>query len=297
MEIKRLLTIVLILILAFTMVACQNGDNAVEETGNNVVDTDDSSKAEEEVIDLKIGCVAATRPSVELMKEALEDTKYNVEIMVFDGNNLPAEALNAGEIDGLFCNSRQWMEAFNKENDANLSMAFPYYCSYSGLYSSKVDSVSELPEGAEIVCSNGLTNIDQALKLLKKAGLIELNDSPREGDHYSILDITENKKNIKVTPVELVTTMNSIHDVDAVVASAVIVRDSGIMSPNDYIALCDPEGITPHGLIVNKEDESSEWAKLAEEIMNTEEYYEKFNERYDGTFILEVEFEERFSEK
>ena len=253
-----------------------------------------TTEAKKEPVTLKIGCVAATEPCVQIMKEAMEGTGYEVEVVVFDGNNLPAEALNAGDIDGLFCNSLKWMNTFNEENNADLAMAFPYYFSYAGLYSAKWDSPEAFPDGAKVIVSNGLSNIDGGLRILQNAGLITLAETPSENNFYSIIDIVENPKNIQITPAELTTAMSSINDVDGVVASAVIVKESGVMSPSEHMGLSTRDQMTPQGLIVSGKDENAEWVTVAKEQMEQQKWYDAFNERFDGTFILYSEIDKYF---
>ena len=253
-----------------------------------------TTEAKKEPVTLKIGCVAATEPCVQIMKEAMEGTGYEVEVVVFDGNNLPAEALNAGDIDGLFCNSLKWMNTFNEENNADLAMAFPYYFSYAGLYSAKWDSPEAFPDGAKVIVSNGLSNIDGGLRILQNAGLITLAETPSENNSYSIIDIVENPKNIQITPAELTTAMSSINDVDGVVASAVIVKESGVMSPSEHMGLSTRDQMTPQGLIVSGKDENAEWVSVAKEQMEQQKWYDAFNERFDGTFILYSEIDKYF---
>ena len=253
-----------------------------------------TTEAKKEPVTLKIGCVAATEPCVQIMKEAMEGTGYEVEVVVFDGNNLPAEALNAGDIDGLFCNSLKWMNTFNEENNADLAMAFPYYFSYAGLYSAKWDSPEAFPDGAKVIVSNGLSNIDGGLRILQNAGLITLAETPSENNFYSIIDIVENPKNIQITPAELTTAMSSINDVDGVVASAVIVKESGVMSPSEHMGLSTRDQMTPQGLIVSGKDENAEWVSVAKEQMEQQKWYDAFNERFVGTFILYSEIDKYF---
>lgn len=250
-----------------------------------------TTEAKKEPVTLKIGCVAATEPCVQIMKEAMEGTGYEVEVVVFDGNNLPAEALNAGDIDGLFCNSLKWMNTFNEENNADLAMAFPYYFSYAGLYSAKWDSPEAFPDGAKVIVSNGLSNIDGGLRILQNAGLITLAETPSENNFYSIIDIVENPKNIQITPAELTTAMSSINDVDGVVASAVIVKESGVMSPSEHMGLSTRDQMTPQGLIVSGKDENAEWVSVAKEQMEQQKWYEHLMSRFDGTFILYSEID------
>ena len=281
MKRKKLTCMILIGLMALSLMACSNSESNTDNAENQT---------------LKIGCVSATEPCVQIMKEAMEGTGYEVEVVVFDGNNLPAEALNAGDIDGLFCNSLKWMKTFNEENNADLAMAFPYYFSYAGLYSAKWDSPEDFPDGATVIVSNGLSNVDGGLRILQNAGLITLADEPSENGFYSIIDIVDNPKNIQITPAELTTAMSGINDVDGVVASAVIVKESGIMSPSEHMALSTRDQMTPQGLIVNAKDEGAEWVVIAKKQMEQQKYYEEFNERFDGTFILYDEIDKYFPE-
>ena len=288
---KKFFTLIMALVIVMSLVACGGSSTPTEPEKEDPAVSDSST---DEPQTLKIGCVAVTAPCVEIMKEALAGTGYEVEVVVFDGNNLPAEALNAGDIDGLFCNSLKWMNTFNEENNANLAMVFPYYYSINGLYSAKWTSVDAFPDGSKIVVSNGLANIDSALRILENSGLIKLAETPAENDFYSVIDIVENPKNIEIIPSELTTAISSIHDVDGAVASSLVVKESGILDPGSYLALPALDTMTPQGLIVNEADVEAEWATLANELMNQEQWYEKFNEAFEFSFILYGEIDERY---
>lgn len=301
---KKMMSLLLSGMMVLSLAACSGSETAKETTKEEPKTEAKETAAKEseaatteakkEPVTLKIGCVAATEPCVQIMKEAMEGTGYEVEVVVFDGNNLPAEALNAGDIDGLFCNSLKWMNTFNEENNADLAMAFPYYFSYAGLYSAKWDSPEAFPDGAKVIVSNGLSNIDGGLRILQNAGLITLAETPSENNSYSIIDIVENPKNIQITPAELTTAMSSINDVDGVVASAVIVKESGVMSPSEHMGLSTRDQMTPQGLIVSGKDENAEWVSVAKEQMEQQKWYDAFNERFDGTFILYSEIDKYF---
>ena len=301
---KKMMSLLLSGMMVLSLAACSGSETAKETTKEEPKTEAKETAAKEseaatteakkEPVTLKIGCVAATEPCVQIMKEAMEGTGYEVEVVVFDGNNLPAEALNAGDIDGLFCNSLKWMNPFHEENNADLAMAFPYYFSYAGLYSAKWDSPEAFPDGAKVIVSNGLSNIDGGLRILQNAGLITLAETPSENNFYSIIDIVENPKNIQITPAELTTAMSSINDVDGVVASAVIVKESGVMSPSEHMGLSTRDQMTPQGLIVSGKDENAEWVSVAKEQMEQQKWYDAFNERFDGTFILYSEIDKYF---
>ena len=295
---KKMMSLLLSGMMVLSLAACSGSETAKESTKEEPKTEAKETAAKEseaatteakkEPVTLKIGCVAATEPCVQIMKEAMEGTGYEVEVVVFDGNNLPAEALNAGDIDGLFLKSLKMMNNINKKNNADLAMAFPYYFSYAGLYSAKWDSPEAFPDGAKVIVSNGLSNIDGGLRILQNAGLITLAETPSENNFYSII------KNIQITPAELTTAMSSINDVDGVVASAVIVKESGVMSPSEHMGLSTRDQMTPQGLIVSGKDENAEWVTVAKEQMEQQKWYDAFNERFDGTFILYSEIDKYF---
>ena len=68
------------------------------------------------------------------------------------------------------------------------------------------------------------------------------------------------------------------------------------MSPSEHMALSTRDQMTPQGLIVNAKDEGAEWVATAKKQMEQQKYYEEFNERFDGTFILYDEIDKYFPE-
>ncbi len=55
--------------------------------------------ASEEKEKITIGCMPLNKEAVEALSEIMKKDGYDLEVKVFDGNNLPAEALSANEID------------------------------------------------------------------------------------------------------------------------------------------------------------------------------------------------------
>ncbi|MBU3915678.1 hypothetical protein KKA14_09110, partial [bacterium] len=87
---------------------------------------------------LKLGCLAYSEPIIQWVKEGLAPHGYTVEVVMFDANQLPATALNDGNLDGIFANHRPWILTFNKMNNADLEMVKPYYFhSFFAIYSKK----------------------------------------------------------------------------------------------------------------------------------------------------------------
>lgn len=265
----KIFSSVLIVVFSFSLVAC-------------------SSKTEDKKTGarhIKIGCVATTEGAAKFIKEAIEKGGNTAELVMFDGNNLPATALKDGSIDAVFANHLPWINTFNKENNVDLQMVQPYfYFSPFRMYSTKYKSVEELPEKANIIIPNDPANQDRSIRMLSECNLVKLGE--KKGNFYTKLDIIENPKKLQFTEVEITNTARSIRDVDAVFAMAFIAQKTGNIDPNVYLYE-DPKSSTyPMGLIVKAKDANEKWAVDAMKSLKSDENKKKFNDTFKGAFTL-----------
>ena len=222
--------------------------------------------------------------AVQVVKELMADKGYEMEVMVFDGNNLPAEALMADEIDCLLLNHLPWINNFNEQNGSELTMVKGFtYASLFGIYSAKHDSIEDIPENGTIIVSNDPANMHRSLLFMQKLGLIKLGE--QSGDCSTVLDITENPKNLQIVEVETTNTAGSFQDADASISFSSVMRNAGI-DAHSYLAE-DGEYVNyPTGFFVNKGDEESAWAKALIEVTNTEDFQKKFDEIFQGAYMI-----------
>jgi D-methionine transport system substrate-binding protein len=234
---------------------------------------------------LKLGCLAYSEPMMQWIKEGLEPLGYKIEIVMFDANQLPATALKDGNVDGIIANHRPWMLTFNKENNCDLEMVKPYYFySFFAIYSTKHKKLNEIPQNATITIPGDPTNLSRSLIILKEAGLITLGE--KKGVFYTIIDIKDNPKKIKFIEAEITQTARSIHDVDAVIATAYFISAAAKLNPRVFL-FEDPQNQQyAIGLIVKREDINSPWAKEAMKILKKEKNKARFNEKFKGQYFL-----------
>ncbi len=253
-------------------------------TGCGKSQTKEADAEGENKTSITIGCMPLNEAAVSTIADAMNSKGYNVEVKVFDGNNLPAQALKADEIDCLILNHLPWITNFNKENNAELTMVKGFsYSSYNGLYSSKHTSVDQIPDGGKIIISNDPSNMDRGLRFLQKLGLITLGD--KTDTYYTVLDIKDNPKNLQLIEVETTNTAGSYQDADAAISFSSVMRNAGI-DPTSYIAE-DGEYVNyPTGIFVNKGDDNSQWAKDMVDVTKTQEFIDKFNEIFQGAYVL-----------
>lgn len=233
---------------------------------------------------ISIGCMPLNQQAVESIKAMMEPKGYTVEVVVFDGNNLPAEALKADEIDGLILNHLPWITNFNEQNDAELTLVDGFtYASRFGLYSAKHSSIDEIPDNGTIIVSNDPSNMDRSLRFLNKLGLITLGE--KADQYYTVLDIAENTKNLQILEVETTNTAGSFQDADACISFTSVMRNAGY-DASSYLAE-DGEYVNyPTGLFVNKGDETAQWAKDLVAVTQTKEYKDKFDEIFQGAYMI-----------
>lgn len=240
--------------------------------------------AEGEGKKISIGCMPLNAEGVMAIKELLEPKGYTLDVVVFDGNNLPAEALKAREIDALILNHLPWIKNFNRQHNSELTMVDGLaYASIFGLYSAKHKTIEEIPNGGTIIISNDPSNMDRSLRFLERLGLLKLGE--KTGLYYSVLDIAENPRSLKIIEVETTNTAGSYKDADASIAFSSVMRNAGF-DAKSYLAE-DGEHINyPTGLFVNKGDENSDWAKAIVAVTKTKVFHEKFDAIFDGAYRL-----------
>jgi D-methionine transport system substrate-binding protein len=94
------------------------------------------------------------------------------------------------------------MQEFNAGNDGSLVAVQPVYNFVIAFYSSSIDDIADLPQGATIAVPNDGSNLGRALALLDAEGVIGLDP---EIDPYqaTIVDIAENPKDVEFLEVPI----------------------------------------------------------------------------------------------
>lgn len=272
----------LIFALIFTMVVFTGCTSKSNEPAPNLAPAPAETKLEK--TEFNIGCMPLNEPAVQEIAKMMEPLGYTVEVRVFDGNNLPAIALKDGDIDSLILNHLPWINTFNDQNNSELVMVEPYmYASLFGFYSAKYDSIADIPDNATIIVSNDPSNMQRSLEFLEKLEFIKLGE--KKGEFYTSLDIIENSRNIQLVEVETTATASSFNDADGSISFSSVMKNAGI-DAYSYLAEDGKYVNYPTGLVVNKGNEDAKWVNDLIEVVNTEEYKEKFNEIFQGAYVL-----------
>lgn len=267
---KKIIALTLICSMLFAFTACTGG---AAKTA-----TDAPAEEVKAPTKIKLATIPNIEPRLQIAKEILKEINVDVEIVVFDGNAMPATALKDGAVDGLIVNHLKWINTFNKANGSNLVMVEPYYY-YSPIrmFSKKWKSIEEFPQGAVIAVSNDPSNLEIALEMLQKVGLIKLGE--KTGEFYTEVDIVENPKDIKLVMAETINVAKSIDDADAVISFTFYAVRAGGVDPNDFLAENEKDKEEcPVGLVVQDGNQNVEWAKYLAENLPKDKWTQKADE-------------------
>ncbi len=137
---------------------------------------------------LKIG--ATPVPFAEILEHiqpALEKRGVKLEITEFNDYVQPNFAVAEGELDVNLFQHKPYLDMFIKDHGSDLVDVGAVLIAPMGVYSHKIQNLSEVKEGASVGIPNDPTNGGRALLLLAKAGLIKVSD-PNDAN-ITVLDI------------------------------------------------------------------------------------------------------------
>ncbi|MCH5048901.1 MetQ/NlpA family lipoprotein [Pectobacterium aquaticum] len=169
---------------------------------------------------IKVGVIVGAEQQVAEIAQKVAKDKYglDVELVTFNDYVLPNEALSKGDIDLNAFQHKPYLDQQIKDRGYKLvSVGNSFVYPIAG-YSKKITSLNELQDGAQVALPNDPTNLGRSLLLLQKVGLIKLKDNV--GLLPTVLDVTENPKNIKLVELEAPQLPRSLDD--AQIALAVI---------------------------------------------------------------------------
>ncbi|MDR6908036.1 D-methionine transport system substrate-binding protein [Agromyces sp. 3263] len=186
---------------------------------------------------VKIGVVGKADPQWAAFEDAAAEAGIDIELVDFADYAQPNPALTEGELDLNQFQHIVYLADYNVSADEDLTPIGATAIYPLGLYSTKYDSVKDIPAGETVAVPNDASNQARALLVLQSAGLVELKSG---GSIFSDLaDIDEAKSKVKVTALEASLTPTSLPDVAAAVINNDFVADAGL-SFEDAIAQDDP---------------------------------------------------------
>lgn len=196
----------------------------------------------------------------------------------------PNMAVDNGEYDVNFFQNISYLRQFNEDNDLDIEPIFFMFEQPSGIYSSQYDTLEELPDGAQIALPVDTANNGRGIRLLARAGLIEIDESKWVAE-LSTRDITENPKGLEFVEVDQQSVGQVYPDVDAVFGFARLLAEIDVM-PDEVLIMETEEEALPFALAVCarpgfREEEPEKYEALRT-AYHSEEVRQWYGEYLDG---------------
>lgn len=250
-------------------------------------DSKETKKVEETKVEakqtvIKIG--ATPVPHVEILeavKPLLKAKGYDLEIVEFTDYVTPNIAVNEGELDANFFQHLPYLEEFNKNKNTDLVKTVNVHLEPMGLYSHKIKALGELADGATIAVPNDPTNESRALDILVKEGLLKF----KEVDFKTVVDITENPKNLKIKELDAPQLPRVLDEVDAAIINTNYALSANLNPLKDAIIIESKDSPYANIVVVKKGNENKDSIKALNEVINSEEIRTFIKEKYQGSIV------------
>ncbi|MGK5682698.1 MetQ/NlpA family ABC transporter substrate-binding protein [Actinoplanes sp. URMC 104] len=249
--------------------------------------SDDSDAASGAASDtLKVG--VSPVPHGEILKYISDNLAsaegLKLDIVEFNDYIQPNVALQEKQLDANYFQHIPYLNEEVAAKGYKFTPLKPVHIEPLGLYSKKVKSLSEVPDGGVVGIPNDPSNSGRALNLLAANGLLTLKDGA--GVKATEKDITANPKNLKFKALEAAQLPRSLEDTAVSVINGNYAIETGLKPATDALALEKGEG-NPYAnlLVVRTGDESDERIVKLEKLLHSPEVKKFITDKYQGSVL------------
>lgn len=281
---KKFVTLLLALILTFSLVAC--GNNKKEESKTETkVEEKKENKENKENKKVVIGVSPVPHKEIaEVAKKILEKEGIELEIKEFDDYVIPNTALEEKSLDLNFFQHIPYLENFNKDRGTHIAFLGGVHIEPMGIYSKTLKSLDQLKDGDTVVFPNDASNGARALRILEDNGLIKIKEGG--GLNATEKDIVENKKNLKFLPVEAATIPRAYEDAAIAIINSNYALTANLSPKKDSLAI-EKSDKNPfaNGIAVREADKDNETYKKVLKAFQSDEVKKYIEDKFKGEII------------
>ncbi|MFG6591427.1 MetQ/NlpA family ABC transporter substrate-binding protein [Sulfitobacter sp. 1A12157] len=222
----------------------------------------------------------------EIMEEVAriaEPMGLEIDVVEFSDYVVPNQALADGDIQANSFQHVPYLEAQMKDRGFELSVVGNTITTPMGVYSDKITDLADLEDGATFGIPNDPTNGGRALLVLQELGLIKVDEAA--GLVPTVLDITENPKDLSFKELDAAQLPRSLADLDAALINTNCAIASGLSPKEDSIAMESAENPYVNVIAVRKGEEEAAWVETLLKAYHSDEIKAFIDESYQGTVI------------
>lgn len=235
-----------------------------------------------------IGAAAGLHDIIlEEAEKILEKDGIELDIRPYTEFIMPNQDLDSGELDANFFQHVPYLEQQIEDHGYDFVSVGGVHVEPMGIYSSKHNSIEDIPDGGTIIFSNSVSEQGRVLTLLETVGLIKLKDGV-EKKKATIDDIAENPKKLKfdnASNPEILVQYLKNDEGDAIVINSNFIIDAGYNPSKDSIAIEGSESDYVNIIAVRSEDKNDKAIKKLVEVLQSEEIQQFILEKWKGNVI------------
>jgi D-methionine transport system substrate-binding protein len=205
---------------------------------------------------IRLGTISG--PETELMQVvkqvALRNTGLQLQIIEFSDYSLPNTALNEGSLDANLFQHQRFLENEVRHRGYHLVAIAKLFVYPMGIYSHKIQQLSQLKSHAIIAIPNDPSNEARALLLMSKAGLITLNTA--KSSLITPRDIAQNPKQLVIKELDAAQLPRVLADVDLAVINTNYALLANLYSQQNALFSEDKNSSYANLLVVNAKDQN-----------------------------------------
>lgn len=234
-------------------------------------DKSDAKGESGDLVTITVG--ASPTPHAEILEyvqnNLAADNGINLKIVEYDDYVQPNAALNDGSLDANFFQTVPYLESESASRGFNFTAGEGVHLEPLAVYSDKIDSLDDLPEGGTIGIIADPSNQGRALALLAENGVVEL---PATGE-ANVNNVTK-LKDFSFLEVDGPLLASSLPDVDAAVINGNFAQQADL-APSDGIAVeSATDNPAVNVLVWADGSDKAEAIRRLEELLHTPEVRE-----------------------
>ncbi|HRO16270.1 MAG TPA: MetQ/NlpA family ABC transporter substrate-binding protein [Paracoccus sp. (in: a-proteobacteria)] len=234
--------------------------------------------------EIKVGVTPGEHAEImEEVAKLAEAKGLTIDVIEFSDYVVPNQALADGDLDANSFQHQPYLDNQVKDRGFDIVSVAKTLTTPMGVYSAKLKSLADLPEGGSVAIPNDPTNGGRALLLLQDQGVITV--KPDAGLTPSPLDVTGNPKKISFKELDAAQLPRALEDADAAVINTNFALAAGMNPKNDAIAMEKADGPYANVIAVRKGDENAAWLPTLIETYHSPEIRKFMEDKYQGAVI------------
>jgi D-methionine transport system substrate-binding protein len=234
--------------------------------------------------EIKVGVSVGEHAEImEQVAKVAKDKGLDIDIVEFTDYVVPNQALNDGDLQANSFQHQPYLDNQIKDRGFDQVAIGKTITTPMGVYSAKLKSLDDLPEGGKVAIPNDPTNGGRALLLLQDKGLIKLADGV--GLTPTPLDVAENARNLKFLELDAAQLPRALADADVAVINTNYALEAGLNPEKDAIAIEAAESPYANIIVVRTADKDAPWAKTLVDSYHSDAVKKYIQDKYHGAVI------------